>query len=485
MSDHQALMHEAAFIGGRWIQAGPDEKSAVRDPANGDLLGHVPALSAEQMDSAIEAAVGAFDTWRHTAPLTRADKLYAWYTGMQDNREALARLMTLEQGKPINEARGEVDYASSFFRWFAEEARRFRGKTIPPEDPTMAVGTVEEPVGVAAIITPWNFPLAMITRKVGAALAAGCTTLVNPATETAFCALALADLAEKAGLTNGEFNVAPGPGKRFGERVCADDRVRALSFTGSTEVGRKLIEQSAATVKNNAMELGGNAPLIVCEDADLETALAGAVAAKFQTSGQDCVAANRLYVHRSLYDEFVDRFVEKMNAMTVGHGLEEDTEIGPLIHAEAAEKARSLVEDARDKGARIIGRDQADAPGENFFMPTVVAEFTPNMRLASEEQFAPIAAIAPFDDDDQAIAAANDTIYGLASYVFTPNDARIRRYIRGLDYGMVGVNTMDITGPHVPFGGVKQSGLGREGGHVGMTEYLETKYYCLGNLPEV
>ncbi|MES1934850.1 NAD-dependent succinate-semialdehyde dehydrogenase [Salinisphaera hydrothermalis] len=485
MSDYQALMHEAAYIGGQWIQAGPDEKNPVRDPANGELLGHVPALDAEQMDSAIDAASAAFDEWRHTAPLTRADRLYAWYEGMQNNREALARLMTLEQGKPINEARGEVDYASSFFRWFAEEARRFRGKTIPAEDPTMAVGTVEEPVGVAAIITPWNFPLAMITRKVGAALAAGCTTLVNPATETAFCALALADLAEKAGLTNGEFNVVPGSGKQFGERVCADDRVRALSFTGSTEVGRKLIEQSAATVKKNAMELGGNAPFIVCEDADLETAVDGAIAAKFQTTGQDCVAANRIYVHRSMYDDFVDRFVEKMNAMPVGHGLNEDTEIGPLIHADAVEKAQSLVDDARERGARIIGREQSEAPGENFFMPTVVADFTSAMRVAAEEQFAPVAPITPFDTDDEALAAANDTIYGLASYVFSPSDARIRKYLRGLEYGMVGINTMDITGPHVPFGGVKQSGLGREGGHVGMAEYLETKYYCMGNLPKV
>jgi succinate-semialdehyde dehydrogenase/glutarate-semialdehyde dehydrogenase/aspartate-semialdehyde dehydrogenase len=485
MGDYQIFLREAAYIGGEWIEADTEAKTAVYDPANAELIGHVPALDEGRMDRAIEAAVSAFDGWRRTAPLTRADRLDAWYRGMQDNREALARLMSREQGKPIGEARGEVDYAASFLRWFGEEARRFRGRTIPPEDPTMALGTVEEPVGVAAVITPWNFPLAMITRKIAAALAAGCTTLVNPATETPFCAIALAILAEKAGLTNGEFNVVTGPGKQFGERVCADERVRALSFTGSTAVGRKLLEQSAATVKKNAMELGGNAPLIVCEDADFEAALDSAIAAKFQTSGQDCLAANRLYVHRSLYDEFVDRFVEKMNAMPVGHGLDEATEIGPLIHADAVEKARSLVEDAREKGARILGRDQSEAPGENFFMPVAVADFTPDMRVASEEQFAPIAAITAFDDDDGVIAAANDTIAGLASYVYTPSEARSRRYLRGLDYGMVGINTMDLTAPHVPFGGVKQSGLGREGGHVGMAEYLETKYYCVGNLPEV
>jgi succinate-semialdehyde dehydrogenase/glutarate-semialdehyde dehydrogenase/aspartate-semialdehyde dehydrogenase len=485
MNDYAIFMHEAAYIGGQWVEADSDSYSPVHDPASGELLGEVPALDAGQMDSAIEAAVQAFDQWRHTAPLTRADRLEAWYEGMQDNRELLARLMTYEQGKPISEARGEVDYAASFLRWFGEEARRFGGKTIAPDDPTMAVGTVAEPVGVAAVITPWNFPLAMITRKVAAALAAGCTTLVNPATETPFCAIALADLAARAGLNKGEFNVVTGPGKQFGERVCADERVRVLSFTGSTAVGRTLLEQSAATVKKNTMELGGNAPFIVCEDADLEAALEGAIAAKFQSSGQDCLAANRLYVHRSLYEAFVARFVDRMNGMAVGHGLDEATEIGPLIHTDAVAKAQSLVDDARSKGARIVGRESAEAPGENFFMPTAVIDFTTDMRVASEEQFAPIAPITAFDDDDTVIGIANNTIYGLASYVYTPSDARIRKYLRGLDYGMVGVNTMDITAPHVPFGGIKQSGLGREGGHVGMAEYLETKYYCIGNLPEV
>ncbi|GAB3682100.1 NAD-dependent succinate-semialdehyde dehydrogenase [Salinisphaera aquimarina] len=479
------LLREQAYVGGRWIVAEDKARKWVNDPATGETIGHVPDLNAAYIDGAIDAAHHAFSTWRHTSVVERADKLLAWYDGMHEYAEELARLMTWEQGKPIGEARGEVDYAASFLRWFAEEGRRANGSTIPPENTQIAIGTVKEPVGVAAMITPWNFPLAMITRKVAAALAAGCTTLVNPANQTPFCALSLAILAERAGLNNGEFNVVTGAGKLFSERVCATDKVRALSFTGSTTVGRQLIRQSADTVKCTAMELGGNAPFIVCDDIDIDAAVEGAIAAKFQTSGQDCVAANRIYVHRSIYEDFIGRFAERMNAMKVGNGFDEDTEIGPLINEDAVEKAQSLIDDARDQGARIIGREQGAAPGSQFFMPTLVADFTPDMQVSSEESFAPIAPICSFDDDDEVIAAANDTIFGLASYVYTHTDARIRKFMRGLEYGMVGVNTMDITGPHVPFGGIKQSGLGREGGHVGMDEYLETKYYCIGGLPAV
>lgn len=478
------MLREQAYIGGRWISAGTDEFIKVEDPANGDHIGHVPDLDAGRMDTSIDAATTAFAQWRDRPVGERADKLLAWYRAMLDNSEVLAELMTREQGKPIAEARGEVAYAASFLRWFAEEARRTTGATIPPEDPTVSIGTLREPMGVVAVITPWNFPLAMITRKVGAAIAAGCTTLVNPASETPFCALALAVLAEQAGLNKGEFNVVTGSGRQFAERVCADDRVRALSFTGSTEVGRSLLRQAADTVKCTSMELGGNAPFIVCNDVDIETAVTGAIAAKFQTSGQDCVAANRIYVHRDIYEDFVERFVERMNAMSVGRGLDENNDIGPLIHRDAVEKAQGLVDDAAQKGARILGRDQNEAPGKHFFMPTVVADFTPDMAVASTEAFAPVAPITPFDDDDAVIAAANDTIYGLASYVYTHRDARIRKFMRGLEYGMVGINTMDITGPHVPFGGVKQSGLGREGAHIGIEEYLETKYYCIGGLDQ-
>lgn len=472
-----------AFVGGHWQDGTNGETIPVTDPATGDAVDHVPSFSATDMDRAIDAAVTAFDHWRTRPVGQRADALLAWYHAMCAQREALAGLMTREQGKPISEARGEVDYAAGFLRWFAEESRRTFGTTIPAEDPTFALGTLREPVGVVAVITPWNFPLAMITRKVAAALAAGCTTLVNPADETPFCALALAELAADAGLTHGEFNVLTGPGERFSERVCADIRVRALSFTGSTAVGRQLIRQAADTVKCTSMELGGNAPFIVCDDVDIDAAVEGAIAAKFQTSGQDCIAANRIYVQRPLYESFVERFAEHMNTLNVGNGFDENNAIGPLIHESAVDKARALVDDARANGARILGRSQSGAPGPNFFMPTIAADFTADMRVAAEEAFAPVVPITWFDDDDEVIAAANNTVYGLASYVYTHRDARIRRFLRDLDFGMVGVNTMKLTGPHVPFGGVKQSGLGREGAHVGIEEYLETKYYCFGNLP--
>ena len=477
-----SLWTDQTFIDGQWQPANsPDARINVIDPGNGESLGHVPDADAARMQQAIDAAATALTDWRHSAVGERADILLAWYQGMQANREDLARLMTREQGKPIAEARGEVDYAASFLRWFAEEARRTYGATIPPEDPTMAIGTLREPMGVAAIITPWNFPLAMITRKVGAAIAAGCTAIVKPASETPFCALALARLAADAGMPAGVLNVVTGSGRQFADTVCADDRVRALSFTGSTHVGRSLLAQAADTVKATSMELGGNAPFIVCEDVDIDVAVEAAVAAKFQTSGQDCVAANRIFVHRAIYDAFVDRFVARMNAMPVGHGLDESNEIGPLIHTDAVADMHGLIDDARAKGARIMGRDDDSTPGARYFMPRAIVDFTSDMRIATEESFGPVAAIAPFDDDRAVIAAANDTIYGLASYIYTHDDARIRTFLRGLDFGMVGINTMDITGPHVPFGGVKQSGVGREGAHVGIEEYLETKYYCIGN----
>lgn len=478
------MMREQAYIGGRWVQAGSNAYTAVTDPATGECIGGVPNLPAEYIDGSIDAAVNAFDSWRRTSVVERADRLLAWYEGMRANHESLAHLMTWEQGKPLDEARGEVQYAASFIRWFAEEGRRTTGVTIPPDDPSKVIGTIAEPVGVVAVITPWNFPLAMITRKVAAALAAGCTTLVCPAMETPFSALALAALAEEAGLDNGEFNVVTADGKLFSERVCADTRVRGLSFTGSTHVGKQLLHQCADTVKRVSMELGGNAPLIVCDDVDIEMAVASALAAKFQSSGQDCLAANRIFVHRSRYEAFLDLFVERMNAMRVGNGFDEDNDIGPLIHAEAVEKALALIDDARDNGARIIGREQGEAPGKQFLMPTVVADLTTEMRLFSEEVFAPVAAMCPFDDDDSVIDAANDTEFGLAAYVYTRDQHRMQRFLRGLDYGVVGINTMDVTGPHVPFGGVKQSGLGREGAHEGIAEYLEPKYYCIGSVQQ-
>lgn len=477
------LFHERAYVGGRWVASDAGETRSVDDPATGEQIGRIPDLNEDRIAAAIDAAHNAFTRWRETSVSTRADRMLAWYQGMQAHREELAQLMTREQGKPIAEARGEVDYAASFIRWFAEQGRRADGANIPAENPDMALGTVQEPVGVAAVITPWNFPLAMITRKAAAALAAGCTIVVKPASETPYSALALAALADAAGLNSGEFNVITGSAERISEMLCADTRVRAISFTGSTAIGRHLLRESADTVKRASMELGGNAPVIVCDDMDIETAVDGALAAKFQTSGQDCLAANRIFVHRSLYEDFIARFTARMNAMVVGNGVAEDTDIGPLIHERAVEKAQALADDARERGARVFGRDQSQAPGPRFYMPTLVADITREMRVFSEEAFAPLAAVCAFDDDDEAIEAANDTEYGLAAYVYTHRDARIRRFMRRLDYGMVGVNTMDLTGAHVPFGGVKQSGLGREGGQLGMHEFLETKYYCLGDVP--
>lgn len=480
--DEKKLLHEKAYIGGRWVDVDDDTYIAVDDPATEEIIGYVPELPGHYIDGAVDAASTAFDIWRRSSVIERADRLLAWYEGMLANHEALARLMTWEQGKPINEARGEVSYAASFIRWFAEEGRRTTGVTIPPDDPTYMIGTVAEPVGVVAVITPWNFPLAMITRKVAAALAAGCTTIVCPAGETPFSALALAALAEDAGLNSGEFNVVTTDGKRFSEQVCADTRVRALSFTGSTHVGKQLLHQCADSVKRVSLELGGNAPLIVCDDVDIETAVEGALAAKFQSSGQDCLAANRIFVQKSLYQTFIDRFVARMNAMRVGNGFDEDTDIGPLIHAEAVTKAQELIADAGDQGATIIEPPQGKAPGPRYLLPTVVQDLSKDMRLFHEEVFAPVAGICPFDEDEHVIEDANDTEYGLAAYVYTHDQGRMRRFMRGLDYGVVGLNTMDVTGPHVPFGGVKQSGLGREGSHYGIMEYLETKYYCIGEL---
>lgn len=480
--DDPQLFRESAFIDGRWIDAGTDE-IPVLDPATGERLGAIPTLGDEHIDQSVAAAHRAFAVWREYTALERAEHLNAWYDLMHAHRQDLAYIMTREQGKPLEDARGEIDYGASFLRWFAEQGRRTGGATIPSTDPSKTLGTVREPVGVAAVMTPWNFPVAMITRKVGAALAAGCPVIVKPASETPLSALALAELARRAGLPPGVFNVVTGKASAISERLCDDERVRALSFTGSTPVGRQLLHQCADTVKRVGLELGGNAPLIVCEDMDPDAAASEAIDAKFQTGGQDCLAANRLFVHRSIHDRFVACFSERMRALKVGNGLDADVDIGPLIHERAAKKAQELVDDAVNRGATQIGGDQSVAPGSNYFMPTMLTDVSEDMRLFHEESFAPVAPVWVFDDYDAVIDSANNTPYGLASYVFTHDVRRMRKLVRGLDYGMVGVNTMDITGPSVPFGGMKQSGLGREGGAEGMDEYLETKYYCIGDLP--
>ncbi|MDR5858887.1 NAD-dependent succinate-semialdehyde dehydrogenase [Halomonas eurihalina] len=479
------LFRQYAYIDGKWTHGDAGREEAVFDPATGEAIGHIPVLEAEQIRGAVDAAEAAFVQWRALRADERCERLLAWYDLLQANREDLATLMTLEQGKPLPDARGEVEYGASFVRWFAEEGKRTFGDTIPSHIPNAALGTIKEPVGIAALITPWNFPLAMITRKAAAAMAAGCPVIVKPAHETPYSALALAELAERAGIPAGVFNVVLGEAAEVSKLLCDDERIKALSFTGSTRVGRLLLEQSANTVKRVSLELGGNAPFIVGPDMDPREAAFAAVAAKFQTAGQDCLAANRILVHESIHDAFVEQFAERMAALTVGNGLESEVDLGPLIHGQAVEKASAIVDDALSRGATLVAGDQREAPGPNFFMPTLLTGVTPQMQVWREENFAPVAGITSYRDDDDVIEMANDTEYGLAAYVYTHDIRRIWKLLRALEYGMVSVNSVKMTGPPVPFGGVKQSGLGREGGVTGIDEYLETKYYCLGALGSV
>ncbi len=485
MLDDPRLFRQYAYVDGKWTHGDEGREDAVVDPATGEVLGHIPLLEPAQITAAVDAAEAAYVHWRALRADERCERLLAWYDLLQAHREDLALIMTREQGKPLPDARGEVEYGASFVRWFAEEGKRTFGETIPSHIPNAALGTLKEPVGIAALITPWNFPLAMITRKAAAAMAAGCPVIVKPAHETPFSALALAELAERAGIPAGIFNVVLGDAAQVSKLLCDEDRIKALSFTGSTRVGRLLIEQCAHTVKRLSLELGGNAPFIVGPDMDPREAAFAAVAAKFQTAGQDCLAANRILVHESIHDEFVEQFAERMAALTVGNGLEGEVDLGPLIHRQAVEKAASIVDDAVSRGATLVAGDQNQAPGQNFFMPTLLTGVTPEMMVWREENFAPVAGITAYRDDDEVIEMANDTEYGLAAYVYTHDIRRIWKLLRALEYGMVAVNSVKMTGPPVPFGGVKQSGLGREGGVTGIDEYLETKYYCLGALGSV
>jgi len=475
------LVRELAYVDGQWISG--ENSLSVINPATNKIIGHCTQLSAPDVSRAIDAASAAFPAWRALMADERAEILMRWHDLMLENKEDLAHLMVLEQGKTVNDARGEIDYSASFIRWFAEEGRRTYGETIPSHIPNAQLATVREPIGVAALITPWNFPNAMITRKAAAALAMGCTVLVKPAQETPYSALALAELAERAGFPAGVFNVLTGDGATISEVICRSDKVKALSFTGSTRVGRILLQQSAHTVKKCSMELGGNAPFIVLPDMDLEVAASAAIDAKFQTSGQDCLAANRIFVSRDNYDPFLKIFKRKINALKVGQGFEHNVDLGPLIFASAVHKAQELVDDALAKGARLLAGDQTHAPGDNFFMPTLLADVTPDMKVYREENFCPVAGVLAFDDLDELIGMANDTEYGLTAYIFGHDIRSIWKLIRALDFGMVTVNSVKMTGHPIPFGGVKQSGLGREGSLHGFDEYSEIKYYCLGALP--
>ncbi|MDR8726812.1 NAD-dependent succinate-semialdehyde dehydrogenase [Burkholderia pseudomultivorans] len=480
---HPVLFKSTCYVDGRWIHSDSAATIAVVNPADQTVIGHVPMLERTQIVAAVDAAQRAYETWRWTPQHTRSAAVLRWHALILRHLDDLAALLSLEQGKPLAESRGEIRYAASFVEWFANEAKRVAGRTIPTHIDGAHLGTVMEPVGVAALITPWNFPVAMITRKAAAAIAAGCATVVKPAHETPFSALALAQLADEAGLPAGVFNVVIGEPQMAMETLVGDARVRAVSFTGSTRVGRLVTEAAArAGIRKLALELGGNAPFIVTEDADLERAVEVAVGAKFQTSGQDCCAANRIFVARPLYEAFVARYAEAVRALRTGPAFEPDVDVGPLMHQAAFDATVARVDDARARGARIVAGGRPHRLGGWFFEPTVIADAAPGMRVYDEENFAPISAVCAFDTLDEVVAKANDTEYGLAAYVCATRIDTIFQLVRRLDFAMVSVNGVKFTGAPIPFGGMKASGLGREGGAEGFEPFVETKYFCLGNL---
>ena len=476
------LFRQQCLINGQWLAADQGASIAVSNPATGELLGSVPKMGAAETRRAIAAADAALPAWRARTAADRAKLLRRWYELMLANQDDLALIMTSEQGKPLAEARGEIAYAASYLEWFAEEGKRAYGEIIPPNGSDRRLLVTHAPVGVCAAITPWNFPSAMISRKAGAALAAGCTMVLKPASQTPLSALALAELGQRAGIPAGVFNVVTGAAQAIGGEVCANPVVRKLSFTGSTEIGSQLIAQCASTVKKLSMELGGNAPFIVFDDADLDAAVVGAMASKYRNAGQTCVCANRLLVQDSVYDAFAAKLAIAVAELKVGNGIDPGVTQGPLIDAAALAKVDELVADAVEKGARVICGGKAHALGRTFFEPTILADVTPAMRVAREEIFGPVAPLFRFKDEAEAIAMANDTEFGLASYFYSRDVGRIFRVSEALEYGMVGVNTGLISTEIAPFGGVKSSGLGREGSRHGLDDYLEIKYVCVAGL---
>ncbi len=476
------LLRSNCYIDGRWEAADDGRTLLVSDPASGGTLGEVPLMTAVETTRAIAAAEAALPAWRAKTAKERAALLRRWYELIVANAEDLAQLMTAECGKPIAEARGEVAYGASFVEWFAEEGKRAYGESIPSPAADRRLLTIRQPVGVCAAITPWNFPLAMITRKVAPALAAGCTVVVKPAEQTPLTALALARLAHDADLPVGVFNVLTGDPVAIGGALTASPLVRKLSFTGSTEIGRLLMAQCAPTIKKLSLELGGNAPFIVFDDADVDAAVEGAVIAKYRNTGQTCVCANRLLVQEGVYDSFVARLARRVQSLKVGPGSDEGVAQGPLIDAAALAKVEEHITDALNKGARVISGGSRHALGGTFFEPTVLADVTPQMRVAREETFGPVAPVFRFADEAEALRMANDTEFGLAAYFYSRDVARCLRVGEALEYGMVGVNTGLISNEVAPFGGVKQSGLGREGSKHGLDEYLEIKYLCFSTV---
>jgi succinate-semialdehyde dehydrogenase/glutarate-semialdehyde dehydrogenase len=476
------LLHQKCYVKGAWTDADDGRTVEVKNPATGGVIGTVPRMGAAEARRAVEAAHGAFPAWRARTAKERAAVLRRWFDLIMANQEDLAILMTAEQGKPVTESRGEIAYAASFIEWFAEEGKRIYGDTIPQHLPDKRILVLKEPIGVVAAITPWNFPAAMITRKAAPALAAGCTVVLKPATATPYSALALADLGERAGLPPGAFNVVTGESSPIGQELTTNPLVRKLTFTGSTEVGKRLMAQCASTVKKVSLELGGNAPFIVFDDADVEAAVQGAIASKYRNSGQTCVCTNRFLVQDGIHDLFAEKLAAAVGRLEVGDGLQKGTQQGPLIDMAAVEKVEEHIADAVAHGGKVIAGGRRHALGGTFFQPTVITGAVPGMVVAKEETFGPLAPIFRFRTEAEAVAMANDTEFGLAAYFYTRDLARAWRVSERLEYGIVGLNTGLISTEIAPFGGMKESGTGREGSKYGIEDFLEIKYVCMGGI---
>lgn len=473
------MLRELAYVDGHWTAGDAGQMFEVSDPASGAKIGWVSKLNADQTTIAIDAAAKAFPLWRDLLPQERTAKLRRWYELILEAKDDLALIMTLEQGKPLAESRGEIDYAASFIEWYAEEAKRLNAEGVTSHLPHAEMIVRREALGVVGVVTPWNFPSAMLTRKAAAALAAGCTIVAHPSSETPLSALALAELADRAGIPGGVFNIVTGDAATIVGRLCEDSRVRALSFTGSTEIGRLIAAQCAPTMKNLIMELGGHAPLIIFADADIDRAVDIAIAAKFATSGQDCLAANRIYVERSIHDAFATALAKRIGKLQVAPGLTEGSDIGPLMHERAVQKVEEQVADALARGANCLAGGKRHQAGPLFYEPTLLTNVPEDALIMHEETFGPVAAIASFDTEDEVVARANATQYGLVAYAVTKDGARMLRLGRKLEYGMVAINRVKITGAPIPFGGIKQSGLGREGSRHGIEAFTELKYLCI------
>jgi len=474
------LLKQQVFIDGLWMDAADGKSFAVTNPATGETIAQVPTVSTEQVEQAVQAAEAALNAWKNMTAKERSVLLRKWFDLMVANQEDLAVILSTEQGKPLTESRGEILYGASFIEWFAEEAKRTYGDVIPHDKQGRRLVVIKQPVGVVAVITPWNFPNAMIARKVGPALAAGCTVVIKPASETPLSALALIVLAEQAGIPKGVLNVVTGSSREIGEVLTTHPVVKKVSFTGSTQVGKLLMKQCSSTMKKISMELGGNAPFIVFEDADLDRAVKGAMASKFRNSGQTCVCSNRILVHANIYDQFLEKLTAAVRKLKVASAFEEGAEQGPLINEKAVEKIEEHIADAVGKGAKVLVGGKRHELGQTFFEPTVLSHVTPDMLVARNETFAPLAPIFQFSTDEEAIQMANDTEFGLASYIYTESLSRAWKVGEALEYGMVGINEGLISTEVAPFGGVKESGTGREGSKYGIEDYLDIKYMCMG-----